>query len=186
MIVRSGAEVGWIYIVISHSSDDEPSIEKRYDHYRLYGKVYGYSRHLFCTACVNLRYPIARTSFKTRYNNSSQTGQLHEVALLTSPVPLYTACFGNMHNGLCLSTRSCSVSFCHFVATISVGAVPFSTHAIIASRTSWRASLNPGTECSDVDSDPAWFGPAKYHGAFIVVGVPVQCLSNLTSAYNLF
>lgn len=61
------------------------------------------------------------------------------------------------------------------------GAVPFSTHAIMASRTSWRVSLKPGTEWIEVPRVAAWLPPAKYQGAFTFVGVFVQCLGDLVS-----
>ena len=59
---------------------------------------------------------------------------------------------------------------------ISVGAVPFSTHAVMASRMSCRASEKPGTLWTLSPSMLAWFAPAKYHGAFMSGDVLTQCL----------
>ena len=87
-----------------------------------------------------------------------------------------------MHRGLCLYTESCKVSLCHLVATICSGAIPCSTHAMSARRTSCLASLKPGTLWTLVDSVPAWFAPAKYHGALTSVGVPEQCLYSISDS----
>lgn len=74
------------------------------------------------------------------------------------------------------------VSFFHLVAMMSLGAVPFSTQAIIARTISWCASRYPGVLYVPVLMVAAWSGPAKYHGAFTSSGVDRQCLLFLESS----
>ena len=62
----------------------------------------------------------------------------------------------------------------NFDATRLDGAVPFSTHAMMASNGSCCASA--AMPDGGVSNSPACVGPPMYQAAFMEAGVPVQCL----------